>query len=283
VLAPSDLRKQEFLLSADRFPRPWAHDFQKLRRWLHQNPTIRRQRQRSSSDSSTLVVESCRGPWLLVCVLDAGTGQVLRADASTRRGPSDPDTQLLLAGLERQLEGASLQDGAEHAVQRLEYELRWHDSPPPVPGIVHPEHAAPVFEELRQLVRAAYGKYLAKTGRAPTSNRTDRGAVFGSAAWLQTPQSDRAGLLRARLQVVASRFGLGTDALRVAEWRGRHKLFVAVHASVPAETRPRLMSAVEADLRRELDARFEVFLHSAADRNVKRTRRHAVPLDGGGP
>ncbi|MFN0056924.1 MAG: hypothetical protein ACKVX7_00575 [Planctomycetota bacterium] len=229
---------------------------------------------RLSASSPAIAVE---------CFVSKATGEVLGLDCrrlATKFGSTCPgDLDRLLAVFNRIALGHSVQDLSEHGVQRLEHLLRDRKAPPAVPGILQPENASDVFRELQQLVRSVYAQYRAQTGVAPQMNRTEPPPPDAPTVWERATRDARVAAATARIQAVVEAAALATPLVEIVEIKGKHKLFLALTKAVSAARAARLLSAIEDDLREHLDPRLEVFLKSAADRNVKRSRQNAVTLD----
>lgn len=73
----------------------------------------------------------------------------------------------------RLLPGHPILECADHAIIRLERELRDLTKPPPVSGVLIPESIDPIFAKLSWLVRRLLYEYRNRTGYTETENRFD--------------------------------------------------------------------------------------------------------------
>lgn len=224
-------------------------------------------------------------PWLERCAhqgaLAPDAGRVLAqasADGVTLAVLADPATHVveraayqgtvtrvqrgLLEILCEGLVGHPVLEGSDHAAIRLEYALRDPAQPPPVPGVVTPQNADPVFALPLQLIRAAFAEYRRITGYQDTRNMYDRAT---SPAWRALAPAQRA----ARLQEAISRHPDG-GGVRVLRLDGLERVVLVFSEPADPEEKPRRLLRLEAHLKAAIEPALHIYLEPKWDENRPR-------------
>lgn len=171
----------------------------------------------------------------------------------------------------RILMGHSVQEASDHAAARLELGLRSRRDERPVPGIVLPGAAHPMFALPIALVRTALAQYREAAGyRAVHNFHDDRPAE----RWLQAEDAQRRSWLSEALDAAAEELGYDRGDAQVHEIQYDVRVVLTVGGRIAGEHKPRQLLRIEHALRDRVDPRLEVFVEELKDRN--KLRRLAV-------
>tara|TARA_Y100000994_G_C15661059_1_gene429520 strand:- start:502 stop:1233 length:732 start_codon:yes stop_codon:yes gene_type:complete len=159
-----------------------------------------------------------------------------------------------------------LQEAAEHTCINLEYKLRDHSLYRPVPGIITPENADPIFEYPLKLIRKVFKSYCEEYTYTPPINFFDRQLSEG---WLSLSGSNRIKRARDLLKKFLSELQI-EDQLEVFEIEKDVKLIIrAVNRSDKADVSKLLMD-FEKILKKELEENLYVEFEEVKDLNSLR-------------
>lgn len=167
--------------------------------------------------------------------------------------------------------GRPVLDVRDHAVARIEAQLRLAGHLTPVAGIVVPETADPVFAWLQAVLRTAVAPLL-RGGQ--DMNDFDPGP---RESWLRMDDAMRRRATEVVLSAFARRRGLAPSTFHVVGIELDVRVTVRLEG-VSSSTTPGLVLAAERALKRNLEPRLEVFVADSKDRNKK--RRLAVVQNG---
>ncbi len=195
----------------------------------------------------------------LMALMDPASHQVKRA--AFGGAPTDLQRGLLelLCGM---LEGKPIQECSDHAVIRLEYVLRDHSQPPPVPGILTPQNADPAFALPTRLVRKLLAEYQRKRSVGDTQNFYDQPA---SAHWSGLSQSQRIEQLEAAL--CRHPAGSGVDLVRL---EGVKRAVLKFQEELESNTKQERLLKLEEFLKRLLEPTLELYMEPKTDQNRPR-------------
>jgi hypothetical protein len=150
--------------------------------------------------------------------------------------------------------GLPLLEIREHALVRLEHRLRDPAKTPPVQGIVLPQNADPIFARVKNLLSGL----LAKTGISAVkeTNFFDRGT---SAHWKSLTAEERESACQKAVDA-ASLSLLGYEhGIRVIDARKSYAVTIKFEGDAPVAAKRRAALEIEKILRKNCDARVEVF------------------------
>jgi hypothetical protein len=164
------------------------------------------------------------------------------------------------------IERLPILEAAYHGALRLESELRAPGPARPVPGIVLPKAAHPMFALPVVLIRAALADYRRRTGYREIESRYDQPLT---PAWRGARPAERMAHVAAVLAGAAD--PIAQAATVVAN---EHDVRIVLALPEAAAARPGLLLALERLIQAEIDPRLEVFAEERKDRN--KLRRLAV-------
>lgn len=210
-------------------------------------------------ESGVILAQAVDGETTLAVAIDPTSHRVVRA---AYRGAAHPVARALLEGLCRLLEGRPVQENSDHAVLRLERQLRDRAAAPPVPGIVTPDNADPALAALQRLVREVMASYRRQTASASSVNGYDEPAA---ADWRVLSPDQR--LERVRDVVARHAEGAGVEVVRL---EGDQRIVVQSIGSGEPLTLPHRLLAIEAALRDTVERTLQVYLQPRIDENRPR-------------
>lgn len=165
----------------------------------------------------------------------------------------------MLEMLCRLMEGAPIQEVAEHGVIRLENTLRDPLKPPPVRGLITPETAGPHFAALNQLVRRFFRQYREETGVAPQRNCAEYPV---SQAWRALSDEQRMARIR---QGLASCPNLPAVTVHL-EKLVNTQLYLTFEGCESERRKCDVIRRLERHLKSTVEPKIELYLPTAQDR-----------------
>lgn len=236
-------------------------------------------------DAAPSWIESRDVGGTIIAILVDSEGIVVDGRLVREPTPSEPtvqacphDHELFFTTLLAWLRGTPLQEAAEHGVGTYRHRLEIEPEPT-LAGIRHARYPHPYFDRAEALLRDVWSQWRIEHGRAPDHNSSECG-LRGPFAWASATAATRLGWVRAALDEVLTQEALPLGQLRVE--RVDHDWIVYLHLEpgLRVDLAGRLITRVEAVLRRRHDPRVELFLPSWEDRNLLRRRTRQVALDG---
>lgn len=158
--------------------------------------------------------------------------------------------------------GLPVLEARDHAILRLESFLRDPHQRRPVPGILLPQNADPIFRLPARLVNRLFDDYLTSTGYRPGMNAYDPGP---RPAWRAMSPADREARVSQALAAPGAALGLGQDQVQVVECRHPYAVTVRFQETVPIAAKRHAALALERVLRQLCDPRLEVFCEERKD------------------
>jgi len=162
------------------------------------------------------------------------------------------------------LQGLPIQEAADHAGHHVMARLSEPDRAPPVPGIVTPWNADPLYRRPMRLIRRIRAEHAAHQASHSTENFWNPTI---SKDWLRL---DEAAQL-ARIDEIIAEFlaerGLAPESLAAVGIEGNVRVFVAFAEAVGYQRKPALLMDFERQLRAQTGDRLEVFAEEMADGN----------------
>ncbi len=174
----------------------------------------------------------------------------------------------LLNRLCEAIENRPIQDMSDHAVARLEHQIR-NNQRRPVSGIVLPQAVDNRLSELQALVRQALAEYRALTGYLEVSNAFDDDP---QATWLDLPDSEKKSQAEEVLRQEAQRLGNSTTEVDVIDIEYNVRVLVRFSGvlALPETDKQPIMMQFEQALVDNLDSRLELFLEPEQDQSALR-------------
>jgi hypothetical protein len=157
------------------------------------------------------------------------------------------------------MEGKPILECADHGMIYVERQLRDTSQPAPVPGIVTPENADPIFSSLTLLVRELFACYRRRIGFNSTANSYDLPPTI---EWLALPEDKKVEKVQAAIG--RHPLGLGIEVVRTEGSKRVSVMFQ--HALGPNSTASRLMQ-LEAYIQSEVEPTLELETEPRADAN----------------
>jgi hypothetical protein len=165
----------------------------------------------------------------------------------------------LLEALCQLMVGKPILECSDHAVIFLEFELRDHSLPRPVPGIVTPENADAMFALPTGLVRALLADYRNKTGFKSTENFYDQ------------PISEQWRVLSAdeRMKQVQNAISQHPDGegVTVMQLETPKRVVVGFRDALDAATKQDRLMMLEDHLKRTLEPTLQLYMEPRPDAN----------------
>lgn len=196
----------------------------------------------------------------LVC-LCSQDGVVTKAGFS---GARSPVLQAVMVALTDLLPGLTVQEAADHGAIHLVGLLRETITARPVPGIVLPVCADPMFAWIEALLR----RLRAGWDNSNTLNLYDRAL---SPAWLAMTPAERMAKVAPVVADLAREQGLQDGAMVVVSADDLHPSRISLQLPpVHADEQYRLLILAERVIRQKIDPRLEVFVEELKDKNKSR-------------
>lgn len=160
--------------------------------------------------------------------------------------------------------GRSLAEGAEHAVIRLERQLRDPREAPPVPGLVTPENSDPLFRDLQALIRTLAAPAEASSWVDPVPP-----------AWMALSLEEKMAAALSAIHGALARLSLADPGLELLGVKNEKRFVISYPAGEAHRHWHHHLIELERALRRELGFEAELQLSDLSDRNrrVERTQR----------
>ncbi|HEY0710052.1 MAG TPA: hypothetical protein VGG33_24790 [Polyangia bacterium] len=223
------------------------------------------------------------GPGLAIAVAHEGARLLLKIDPATHvvtaagwsaEAPRAAPVRALLDRLCDLAPGLPVLELAYHGVIRLEATLRDEQAARPLPGIVLPATAHPMFALPTALVRAALAAYRTRTGYDETVTRFD---VRPASDWLQASLAARLARIEAAVAEPLRLMNLSPNDIHPTTVEHDVRVVFALPDDLPGQQRQRLLLDLEAHIKRNVDPRLELYAEERKDRN--KLRRLAVVKD----
>ena len=167
--------------------------------------------------------------------------------------------------------GLPLVEASDHGVIRLEDALRDRALTPPVPGIITPEAAHPMFLLPLRLIRGALAEYRKLTGFSSSKNEHD---PRPGASWMSATPDLRIELVMSALEQALPAFRLSRDDVHVAAIRHDVRVELRFSESWKGTDQQNIVMSLERELKARVDSRLEVYVEERKDKN--KIRRLAV-------
>ncbi|MBI3317677.1 MAG: hypothetical protein HYZ90_00820 [Candidatus Omnitrophica bacterium] len=196
---------------------------------------------------------------LLTVLVDPSTQLVRKA---AYRNAATATQKGLLEGLCRLLVGRPLQEGSDHAVLRLQEQLRDKWQSPPVSGVIAVMNADPAFGLPLRLVRSLMKECRRKTELNDTKNFYDEPV---SPSWGRLSQGERASRLAQRIHQHPS-----GGSMRLVHLEGTHRVVVEFNEPLDNGTKRRRILEMEEHLKANLEPTLQVYLQPKMDQNKPR-------------
>jgi hypothetical protein len=187
-----------------------------------------------------------------------------RIVSAVHDGVSDPAEARVFDAFCEILAGLPIQEAADHAGHHVMARLDGPDRAPPVPGIVTPWNADPLYRRPMRLIRRIRDQHAARRDSHSTGNFWNPTIAKD---WLRL---DEAAQL-ARVDEILGEFladrGLPPDGLAAVGVEGNVRVFLSFAETVGYERKPALLMDFERRLRARTGDRLEVFAEEMADGN----------------
>lgn len=179
-------------------------------------------------------------------------------------GVADPAERRVFDAFCQVLEGLPVQEAADHAGHHVMACLHDPEKRPPVPGIVTPRNADPLYRRPMRLIRRIRADHA---GRQPSASVENFWNPAFSKDWLRL---DQAGQL-ARVEGILSDFqaeqGLAPGTMVAVGVETSIRVLIGFPDDLGYERKPALLMAFERKLRAATGDRLEVFAEEMADGN----------------
>lgn len=207
------------------------------------------------------VVQASEGGVTLSALVDSSSSLVCKAVYGGKPSVVQRGLLQVLCGI---LENKPMQECSDHAVIRLEFALRDHTAPRPVPGIVQPENVDPAFALPHRLVRALAVAFRERTGHASAINRFVAPAPD---AWQKLSDADRAAALQAMIDGHPAGAGI-----HVNQVEDGHRAVISFEIELDSAGKQGRLALLETWLKDEIDNSFQLLLEAKKDQNIARTK-----------
>lgn len=160
------------------------------------------------------------------------------------------------------LVGLPVLEARDHAVVRLEAALREPRHRHPIPGIILPQNAGPIFRLPSILVNRLFDDYLTSTKYAPGMNFYDPGP---RPAWAALSPAEREQRVTDTIIAQRGPLGLQNGEVQVVECKRAYAVTVRFGDRLSLPAKRKLALALERLLRQHCDPRLEVFSEEKKD------------------
>ncbi len=215
------------------------------------------------------ILSAQQGGITLSATVPAGSGIISHA---VHTGAAEPVPRAALDYLCDILSGLPVQEASDHAAHRLLARLAAPGAPRPVPGILLPDNADPLFALTLALTRGLAAAWRQRMGPATTENEF---ATAPCSAWAALPAPARAAAVASHLAAFAAQAGLPEHALQLSAMEPNllgHEVraVIAFAEGLAAEAKPDLARRAERWLKSALDLHIELYVVELTDQNVIR-------------
>lgn len=200
----------------------------------------------------------------LACAVDKN-GVILKARHTGASGVQAAAIDLVCALLVKR----PIQEGAEHAVIRLETQLRDPSVAPPVKGLVTPENADPIFKLPTKLVRSLFREYLKATKSEPTWNDWEDPMSVG---WVSYPAEDKVNRVTKALADLLKEKNLPYAPFEVLSIKNDYRVILVQQKQSNDALFGHHLMQLEKELQKRLEPRLELVLESLEDKNHRESR-----------
>lgn len=165
----------------------------------------------------------------------------------------------LLEVLCKVMEGRPVLECSDHAVIYMEYELRDHSRPSPVPGIITPENADPAFALPTLLIRALLAEYRRRTGFRETVNFYEPPPA---AQWQALSEKEK--IRQIQMALDSSPAGCGVEVQRL---EGSKRIVVKFNGEVDSRSKQRRLMQLESYIKVALEPTLQLYMQPKMDEN----------------
>jgi len=160
------------------------------------------------------------------------------------------------------LVGLPAQEARDHAVVRLEFSLRDSRQRHPVPGIVLPHNADPLFRLPLLLVNRLFNDYQTSTGYREAMNFYDPGV---KPAWAALSPAERVQRVATSIAEHKSVLGIEDGDVHIVECNQPYAVTVQLGDRLGIPAKRKLALVIERLAREKCDPRLEVFCEEKKD------------------
>jgi len=178
------------------------------------------------------------------------------------RGARSDHERAVLDLLCQFMEGTPILQAADHGMIYVERQLRDPSQPAPVPGIVTPENADPIFSSPTLLVRELLACYRRRTGFNSTENFYDLPPTM---EWRALPEKEKVG----KVQAAISRHPLG-GGMEAVRTEGLKRVSVRFQPGLGPSPKASHLMQLEAYLQSEVEPTLELETEPRTDANKLR-------------
>lgn len=158
--------------------------------------------------------------------------------------------------------GLPIVEARDHAVIKLEFALRDPHQRHPVPGILLPQNADPIFRLPARLVNRLFEDYLTSTGYRPGMNFFDPGP---DPSWKALSETEREQRVARVLSDHHASLGVTPGQVQVVECKHAYAVTVRFGDDLPIPRKRSLALSLERLVRQQCDGRLEVFCEEKKD------------------
>ena len=179
-------------------------------------------------------------------------------------GVADPAERRVFDAFCQVLQGLPIQEAADHAGHHVMTRLGNPNGPPPVPGIVTPWNADPLYHRPMRLIRRIRADYAARQPGASVENFWNPTI---SKDWLRLDPDGQCARVDEILGGFLADQGLAVGAMVAVGVENNIRVLVGFSEEVGYARKPGLLMAFERRLRAATGDRLEVFAEEMADGN----------------
>ena len=183
---------------------------------------------------------------------------------ATHDGVDDPAEAHVFDAFCEILSGLPIQEAADHAGHHVLARLGAPDRAPPVPGIVTPWNADPLYHRPMRLVRRIRAEHAERHASRSTENFWNPTI---SKDWLRLDEAAQLARIDEILAAFLADRGLPPDSLAAVGVEGNVRVFLTFAEAVDYARKPALLMDFERTLRARTGDRLEVFAEEMADGN----------------
>jgi hypothetical protein len=187
-----------------------------------------------------------------------------RIVSAAHEGVADSAERAVFDAFCQILEGLPLQEAADHAGHHVMTRLRDPEQSRPVPGIVTPWNADPLFHRPMRLIRRIRDDHAARRPAASVENFWN--PTF-SKDWLRLAEAEQVARVEEILGDFQAERSLAPGSLVAVGVENNIRVLLAFSEEVGYAQKPALLMDVERKLRAATGDRLEVFAEEMADGN----------------
>jgi hypothetical protein len=163
--------------------------------------------------------------------------------------------------------GLPIHEASQHAAIKLENDLRDSTFGRPVPGIVIPQNADPMFRLPLALIRGVGHEYEKGTGKKLAPSFYEPPVAKD---WKSLSDEEKMTRAQEAIRQIGPSVQVFEGDVKITQIEKDIRIFMQYPAAMPSGEKGRRMMRLELELKKRLDPRIQVFMEEVKDMNEKR-------------